>query len=215
MDNHNGKSKEVQKHHPNLWKRFKHAANYFVIGVICSVLVFLMIGLPKWNQTATNVKITLAISDELDSHNLTSRSSNLYQLIKILKPLTKEYFPNGEFTYTDLLAIAYIESRFNFLAIGKAGEVGCFQILDPKTELKELKMANADVFNPEVNAEMACNLLRKKYRGSSSNYKGSSSNYKEAIIRYNGASPYYDKFIRIRHIVDRAIAKLDYDGKKL
>lgn len=100
------------------------------------------------------------------------------EVLMAIDTLVPNYFPNEEFSPEDFYAICAIESNFDHKHIGKKGERGFFQILDWKNALKAIGKPNEDPFDPTVNTEMACYLLKQKYE----QYKDK----KSVIIAYNG-----------------------------
>lgn len=124
-----------------------------------------------------------------------------------------------EFNYIDLLTIAKIESDFDPMAIGKAGEVGVFQILDWKKIARKMDIHSKKMFDPTINIEAGIYVLNKKY----DQYK----NYKKAIIAYNGLKVdeegnlwegYWNKFqIAKKEVIkiDRAAKNFVYDKQFL
>lgn len=116
------------------------------------------------------------------------------QVVDLSYRLTPEVFPNGPFTPKDIITIAMIETDFNPYIVGKYGEIGIWQILDPE----------GNAFSMEGNCKAALDTLKEKY-----DLRG---NYKMAIIGYNGVSVnnkgkmylgYWNRFAKARELVER------------
>ena len=115
----------------------------------------------------------------------------------------KEFFPNGPYTYKDIIAIAIIESEFSQFLVGGSGEKGIFQILSPTEEFTELKMKHANIFDIDTNTKVAYHVLKKKFNKHKDYYMG--------IIAYNGvrklsdntvSKVYWKRFEEARNVVD-------------
>ena len=125
--------------------------------------------------------------DILLTHRLMSLSAkyrerpsykNVLQLVKVAKHLEQTCLPNILIA-EDYLAMAWVESRFNPRAVGKAGEHGAWQVLEWKHYLK--RTGGVDSFNIETNGQMVCAELREKYKWHKT--------YQKTITSYNGLSP--------------------------
>ena len=123
-------------------------------------------------------------------------------LIIAAEKYVKLYFPTGPFTKFDLLAIAKYESDFDLRCIGKAGEHGAFQILDWKDALQQIGKSRADIFDPYINTECGCLVLKEKY--------SHTKDFKMAIIAYNGickledgtiSEVYYERFLKAKQYI--------------
>lgn len=84
-----------------------------------------------------------------------------------------KYFPNGEFSRQDFIALAMIESNFHQYEVGSSGEVGIFQIMKSNIS-KNIE----NPFEININTKLAMKVLRWKYE--------ECSDYKKTIIAYNG-----------------------------
>lgn len=116
------------------------------------------------------------------------------KVVSLSYALTPKVFPQGPFQPKDIITLAMIETDFNPYMIGKSGEIGVWQILDPE----------GNAFSLEGNCKAALSTLKEKY-----DLRGS---YKMAIISYNGFSTnkrgelhtgYWRRFAKARAIVER------------
>lgn len=144
-----------------------------------------------------------AINDFYYKQNITVRQAVVRKvLIEVDKYLPK-YFPEGEFTRKDLIAIAMVESRFDQYLVGQHREYGVFQILPESFEWAKIKRNQFDI---SVNTQVALFVLKEKYK--------KHKNYKQAIIAYNGlvrqengqfSEVYWKKFRKCREELDDII----------
>lgn len=102
----------------------------------------------------------------------------------------------GVLSAEDFIAIAYTESKFDTLAVGKAGERGIWQVLEWKELKKPLKIKNP--FDVASNGAMVCHVLRQKY----CRFKG----YRKLITAYNGFKKHSTYFSRVQQFKSRLYA---------
>ena len=86
-----------------------------------------------------------------------------------------KYFPNGEFTREDFIAIAMLESDFHQFEIGTSGERGIFQIM--KIHVKGEKTW-ANMYNIDLNTKYSMIIMKDKMRVR--------KDLRKTIIAYNG-----------------------------
>lgn len=103
--------------------------------------------------------------------------------------LPKLFKPN------DFLAIAFVESNFDPYAVGKAGEMGTWQVLEWRHFMRKVKGTNP--FDVETNGKMFCAELREK--------NSHHHTYKKTIVSYNGLGAkglrYYKKVLKAKTIL--------------
>jgi hypothetical protein len=99
-------------------------------------------------------------------------------VISMLKEIDKNlniYYPNGPFTRTDFIALAWVESEFKQFEGGTHGERGIFQIMPD--EFRDFDI-HKNYYAVNVNTQMAFRVLDGKYK--------LHPDYKTAIMAYNG-----------------------------
>lgn len=99
-------------------------------------------------------------------------------VVQMLKEIDKnllKYYPEGPFTRTDFIALAWVESEFKQYEGGTHGERGMFQIMPD--EFQDFSI-HKNYYNVDVNTEMAFRVLQSKYK--------KYPDYKTAIMAYNG-----------------------------
>jgi soluble lytic murein transglycosylase-like protein len=93
--------------------------------------------------------------------------------LRVIDYYLPKYFPNGEFTRHDYIALAMLESNFNQYEVGSSGEVGIFQIMR-----MHVPSTIENPFHVSVNTRLSMKVLRWTYQRH--------KDYKKAIIAYNG-----------------------------
>ena len=100
------------------------------------------------------------------------------EIREIIRAAYKHCAGDKVFTVEDMVAFAMTENDCNTRKKGDRGEVGVYQILDPKTMLKKIGKPNADPMNVDINTEMALCMLHEKY--------DKHKDWQKTIIAYNG-----------------------------
>lgn len=103
-------------------------------------------------------------------------------VISMLKEIDKDliqFYPNGPFSRTDFIALAWLESEFKQYEGGSHGERGIFQIMPD--EFRDFDI-HKNYYNVDVNTLMAFRVLQSKYN--------KYPDYKTAIMAYNGLIRY-------------------------
>ena len=194
-------------------KNYAHKKRYKIVTIVSSIIcvisiIFSIYNYNKFYSKDKDIKFAFYIADEFERSNINVSPSVIYSIIKCTRPIINKYFNKREFGLNDVLAIGYVESCYRPETIGKAGEVGLFQILKPGESLNRLKKNKEyDFFDIELNVEMCIEILRQKY----DHPKLGKSNYQETIMAYNGVGNkiYWSKFISIKKIIDRASFRLN------
>jgi len=202
ISNHQ-KGKEMRHYSHRKWYKI----TTWITGIICFVsIVYAIHTRSEFGQRSRDVKLTMYLVGEFKNEHMPVNAVSIYRIIRSGKSIVKKYFPNHEFSLNDVLAIGYVESCYDPECVGKAGEVGLFQILRPGESLKRLKMNKEyDFFDVPLNVEMCVEMLKQKYESNGR------KDYQATIIAYNGSSTYWPKFIKIKKIVDRASHRLNYE----
>lgn len=192
-------------------KRYKIVT--IVTSILCVIaIIFATYSYNKFYSKNRDVKFAFYIANEFDQVNIAVPPSIIYEIVRYSRPLITKYFHNHEFGLNDILAIGYVESCYHPETVGKAGEVGLFQILKPGESLNRLKKNKEyDFFDIGLNVEMCIEMLRQKY----DHPKLGKSNYQETIMAYNGVGNkiYWSKFLSIKKIIDRASFRLNNELK--
>lgn len=93
----------------------------------------------------------------------------------------------------DFVSIAWVESRFNPKAKGKAGEMGTWQVMRSEWNKFKKPLGARDPYDIGTNGEVACRVLQSKYMKYHS--------YRKTIISFNGwgkKSAYLKKVLKFR-----------------
>jgi len=124
-------------------------------------------------------------------------------VIDMLKEIDKDlvkFYPNGPFTRTDFITLAWLESEFKQYEGGTHGERGIFQIMPD--EFRDFDV-HKNYYNVDVNTLMAFRVLQSKYQ--------KYPDYKTAIMAYNGlirfknghySQKYWNNFEKRRIAID-------------
>jgi len=128
-------------------------------------------------------------------------------VITMLKEIDKNlniYYPNGPFTRTDFIALAWVESEFKQFEGGTHGERGIFQIMPD--EFRDFDVRK-NYYAVDVNTQMAFRVLDGKYK--------LHPDYKTAIMAYNGlvkfksghySQKYWNAFEKRKIAIDLVLA---------
>jgi len=103
---------------------------------------------------------------------------NMKVVVAMLKEIDKDlikFYPEGPFTRSDFIALAWLESEFKQYEGGTHGERGIFQIMPD--EFRDFNI-HKNYYSIDVNTLMAFRVLQAKYR--------KYPDYKKAIMAYNG-----------------------------
>jgi len=158
------------------------------------------------SQRTKDIRYAFYVASEFEQEHIAVNPISIYKIIECATPLIDKYFTKHEFGLNDILAIGYVESCYRPETVGKAGEVGLFQILKPGESLTRLKKNKEyDFFDIPLNVEMCVEMLKQKY----DHEKLGKHDYQSTIIAYNGSYTYWPKFIRIKKIVDKASHRMN------
>jgi hypothetical protein len=103
---------------------------------------------------------------------------NMKVVVTMLKEIDKnliKFYPDGPFTRSDFIALAWLESEFKQYEGGTHGERGIFQIMPD--EFRDFDI-HKNYYSIDVNTLMAFRVLQSKYK--------KYPDYKKAIMAYNG-----------------------------
>jgi hypothetical protein len=116
-----------------------------------------------------------ALNDLLFRENTPVHISIVISMLKEIDKNLIQFYPNGPFTRTDFIALAWLESEFKQYEGGTHGERGIFQIMPD--EFRDFDI-HKNYYNVDVNTLMAFRVLQSKYK--------QYPDYKTAIMAYNG-----------------------------
>ena len=205
-----GTQKDMAHHVDHIPKRIYKTVTGTAIGIALLVSIVSYYVVQSYKQKDRDRNFAAYIVDEFDANNIPVNYNTIYQIIRQGQPIVKKYFSKRQFNIKDVLAIGYVESCYHCDVVGSCGEVGLFQILDPDTSLSRMAHVSSDsikgnkeydFYDIAMNVEMCCDMLNEKLIWK--------KNYKHAIIAYNGSETYWQKFIRIKKIIDKASYRLN------
>jgi len=138
------------------------------------------------------INISVMLSDYLANTGVARKFSDIKRIVMAVEEVVPKWFPDKSFEPNTFYALAKIESNFKISAVGKKyGERGVFQIKDYKTALKKIGKPKANPFDPYINVEMACHVLKEKHE--------KHKKYKPSIIAYNGYKLGKDRKVKERY----------------
>lgn len=150
-------------------------------------------------------KQAAALNDLLFRENTPVHMTVVISMLKEIDKDLVQYYPNGPFTRTDFIALAWIESEFKQYEGGTHGERGIFQIMPD--EFRDFDV-HKNYYNVDVNTLMAFRVLQSKYK--------QYPDYKTAIMAYNGlvrfksghySQKYWNNFEKRKIAVDLVLTR--------
>ena len=184
------------------WKVYTGiSTTLFAVSLLLNYCVY-----SHFQSKKQDIRYAFVLSEEFANNGFSVGTSVIYEIIKEGRPIVNKWFKKKEFNINDILIIGCIESSYRCEAVGSCGEVGLFQILVPEESLRRIKTTKEyDFYDIPLNIEMCCDMLNQKFVWK--------KNRKDAIIAYNGSVLYWDKYKRIKKIVDAASHRMNYKLK--
>lgn len=124
-------------------------------------------------------KEAAALNDLLFRENTPVHMTVVVEMLKEIDKDLIQFYPDGPFTRTDFIALAWLESEFRQFEVGTHKEKGIFQIMPD--EFRDFDV-HKNYYNVDVNTLMAFRVLQSKYN--------KYPDYKTAIMAYNGLIRY-------------------------
>jgi len=128
--------------------------------------------LRRLSSTIENYHLMVQIMKDI---RFVQRPELVLECLRIIDKYLPEYFPNGEFSKDDIIALIVVESQFDPYAVSSKGAFGVMQILHYQQVLKRIPVTY-NILEDNIQAGLC--VLRDKYNVH--------RDYKMALIAYNG-----------------------------